>query len=169
MKWKCHIPGKEGTIWEGGFYPLSMEFTEDYPAKPPKVRRRRSSGGAPAALQRGPQRAMRRPCARYPPLLLMLPPLPCPPRAVQVPRQLLPPQHLPLRHRLPLHPERGRELAALHHRQANPARRAGGSEGAGAAGLGWRGEGCLRRRRRGSRERGAAGVGRGVGRRSGWS
>lgn len=37
MRWKCFIPGKEGTIWEGGFYPLSMEFTEDYPAKPPKV------------------------------------------------------------------------------------------------------------------------------------
>lgn len=28
MKWKCYIPGKEGTIWEGGFYPLTMEFTE---------------------------------------------------------------------------------------------------------------------------------------------
>lgn len=38
MRWKCFIPGKEGTIWEGGFYPLTMEFTEDYPAKPPKVR-----------------------------------------------------------------------------------------------------------------------------------
>jgi hypothetical protein len=37
MKWKCHIPGKEGTAWEGGFYPLTMEFTEDYPAKPPKA------------------------------------------------------------------------------------------------------------------------------------
>lgn len=37
MRWKCYIPGKEGTIWEGGFYPLTMEFTEDYPAKPPKV------------------------------------------------------------------------------------------------------------------------------------
>jgi ubiquitin-protein ligase len=37
MKWSCHIPGKEGTLWQGGFYPLTMEFTEDYPAKPPKV------------------------------------------------------------------------------------------------------------------------------------
>ena len=37
MRWKCFIPGKEGTIWEGGFYPLTMEFSEDYPAKPPKV------------------------------------------------------------------------------------------------------------------------------------
>jgi ubiquitin-protein ligase len=37
MKWKCYIPGKANTDWEGGFYPLSMEFSEDYPAKPPKV------------------------------------------------------------------------------------------------------------------------------------
>lgn len=37
MKWNCHIPGKEGTLWEGGFYPLTMEFTEEYPARPPKV------------------------------------------------------------------------------------------------------------------------------------
>lgn len=37
MKWKCFIPGKKGTDWEGGFYPLTMEFTDDYPAKPPKV------------------------------------------------------------------------------------------------------------------------------------
>ena len=38
FRWKCHIPGKPGTDWEGGFYPLTLEFTEDYPAKPPKVR-----------------------------------------------------------------------------------------------------------------------------------
>ncbi|KAG7666580.1 hypothetical protein Ndes2526B_g04952 [Nannochloris sp. 'desiccata'] len=38
MKWKCYIPGKDGTIWAGGFYPLSMEFTDDYPAKPPKCK-----------------------------------------------------------------------------------------------------------------------------------
>jgi ubiquitin-conjugating enzyme E2 I len=37
MRWKCHIPGKAGTDWEGGFFPLSMEFSEDYPAKPPKA------------------------------------------------------------------------------------------------------------------------------------
>jgi ubiquitin-protein ligase len=37
MKWKCFVPGKKGTDWEGGFYPLTMEFTDDYPAKPPKV------------------------------------------------------------------------------------------------------------------------------------
>ncbi len=37
MKWTCFIPGKPNTDWEGGFYPLTMEFSEDYPTKPPKV------------------------------------------------------------------------------------------------------------------------------------
>ena len=37
MKWNCHIPGKDGTDWERGYFPLTMEFGEDYPAKPPKV------------------------------------------------------------------------------------------------------------------------------------
>lgn len=37
MKWKCHIPGKPNTDWDGGYFPLTMEFSEDYPAKPPKV------------------------------------------------------------------------------------------------------------------------------------
>ena len=40
MKWTCGIPGKAGTDWEGGVYPLTIEFSEDYPAKPPKVRER---------------------------------------------------------------------------------------------------------------------------------
>ncbi|KAG1653523.1 hypothetical protein FOA52_012437 [Chlamydomonas sp. UWO 241] len=38
MKWKCHIPGKADTDWDGGFYPLALEFSEDYPTKPPKCR-----------------------------------------------------------------------------------------------------------------------------------
>ena len=38
MKWNCHIPGKDGTDWERGYFPLTMEFGEDYPAKPPKVK-----------------------------------------------------------------------------------------------------------------------------------
>jgi len=36
MKWDCIIPGKASTIWEGGLIGLTMEFTEDYPSKPPK-------------------------------------------------------------------------------------------------------------------------------------
>ncbi|XP_073001855.1 SUMO-conjugating enzyme SCE1-like [Typha latifolia] len=36
MVWHCRIPGKKGTDWEGGYYPLSVHFDEDYPSKPPK-------------------------------------------------------------------------------------------------------------------------------------
>lgn len=38
MRWKCFIPGKAGTDWDGGFFPLTMDFPEEYPAKPPKAR-----------------------------------------------------------------------------------------------------------------------------------
>ncbi|GAX78311.1 hypothetical protein CEUSTIGMA_g5753.t1 [Chlamydomonas eustigma] len=38
MKWACFIPGRQDTDWEGGFFPLTMEFTEDYPTKPPKCK-----------------------------------------------------------------------------------------------------------------------------------
>lgn len=38
LKWECRIPGKAGTIWEAGSYPVTMEFTEDYPSKPPKCK-----------------------------------------------------------------------------------------------------------------------------------
>jgi ubiquitin-conjugating enzyme E2 I len=35
--WECIIPGPDKTDWAGGFYPMTMEFSEDYPVKPPKV------------------------------------------------------------------------------------------------------------------------------------
>ena len=38
LKWDCQIPGKKDTLWDLGFYPLSMEFSEDYPSKPPKCK-----------------------------------------------------------------------------------------------------------------------------------
>eukprot|EP01111_Echinosteliopsis_oligospora_P000256 TRINITY_DN1022_c0_g1_i1.p1 TRINITY_DN1022_c0_g1~~TRINITY_DN1022_c0_g1_i1.p1 ORF type:complete len:160 (+),score=43.90 TRINITY_DN1022_c0_g1_i1:68-547(+) len=39
MRWACGIPGKPGTIWgDSSVYPITMEFTEDYPSKPPKCR-----------------------------------------------------------------------------------------------------------------------------------
>ena len=54
MRWDCGIPGKarcsetrhtlfihrlqDGTLWEGGLYKLTMEFSEDYPSKPPKCK-----------------------------------------------------------------------------------------------------------------------------------
>ncbi|CAM6090517.1 unnamed protein product [Calypogeia fissa] len=38
MTWQCTLPGKIGTDWEGGFFPLAIHFTEDYPSKPPKCK-----------------------------------------------------------------------------------------------------------------------------------
>ncbi|KAL6864807.1 hypothetical protein ACP4OV_015958 [Aristida adscensionis] len=35
MVWNCVIPGQQGTDWEGGYFPLTMKFSEDYPSKPP--------------------------------------------------------------------------------------------------------------------------------------
>jgi ubiquitin-conjugating enzyme E2 I len=38
-KWDCRLPGKEGTEWAGGSFPLTLEFSaDDYPAKPPKAK-----------------------------------------------------------------------------------------------------------------------------------
>ena len=36
MLWKCLIPGKEGTDWEGGLFKVDMHFSDEYPSKPPK-------------------------------------------------------------------------------------------------------------------------------------
>jgi len=38
LLWECGIPGKPSTPWEGAVYQLTMEFTEDYPSKPPKCK-----------------------------------------------------------------------------------------------------------------------------------
>lgn len=38
MTWRCVLPGKKDTLWEGGFFPISMHFTEDFPSKPPKCK-----------------------------------------------------------------------------------------------------------------------------------
>eukprot|EP00558_Chaetoceros_sp_UNC1202_P007097 CAMPEP_0197244050 /NCGR_PEP_ID=MMETSP1429-20130617/9289_1 /TAXON_ID=49237 /ORGANISM="Chaetoceros sp., Strain UNC1202" /LENGTH=159 /DNA_ID=CAMNT_0042704349 /DNA_START=37 /DNA_END=516 /DNA_ORIENTATION=+ len=38
MIWESGIPGKEGTDWEGGIYKVRMEFSEEYPSKPPKCK-----------------------------------------------------------------------------------------------------------------------------------
>jgi len=47
MRWKCGIPGKEGTIWANGLFSLTMEFSEDYPHKPPKCK---FPAGSPCSL-----------------------------------------------------------------------------------------------------------------------
>ena len=38
MFWETGIPGKEGTDWEGGVYKVTLEFSEEYPSKPPKCK-----------------------------------------------------------------------------------------------------------------------------------
>lgn len=38
MFWECGVPGKAGTNWQGGLFTVTMEFTEDYPSKPPKCK-----------------------------------------------------------------------------------------------------------------------------------
>ena len=38
FKWNALIFGPEETIWEGGIFKLILEFSEEYPNKPPKVK-----------------------------------------------------------------------------------------------------------------------------------
>lgn len=38
LHWKCMIPGKAGSIWEKGLYPLDLIFSENYPSKPPECK-----------------------------------------------------------------------------------------------------------------------------------
>ena len=38
FRWKAVIFGPDDTEWEGGVFRLMLEFTEDYPNKPPKVK-----------------------------------------------------------------------------------------------------------------------------------
>jgi ubiquitin-conjugating enzyme E2 I len=38
MNWKCSFPGKKGSDWEGGTYPVTLTFTDSYPSKAPLCR-----------------------------------------------------------------------------------------------------------------------------------
>lgn len=38
FKWICGIPGRENGPWSGATLKLVMEFTEEYPGKPPKCK-----------------------------------------------------------------------------------------------------------------------------------
>ena len=94
MKWKCHIPGKPKTDWEGGYFPLTIEFSEDYPSKPPKVREfpgLQTAHHLCASLETCSGDTERACCLS----------------AVQVCAELLPPKHLPLWHSVLEHFERG--------------------------------------------------------------
>ena len=33
--WQCGIPGKAGTDWEGGVYKCTLQFSPEYPSRPP--------------------------------------------------------------------------------------------------------------------------------------
>jgi ubiquitin-conjugating enzyme E2 I len=35
--WRCSFPGKGGTDWAGGIYPVTITFSSEYPARPPGV------------------------------------------------------------------------------------------------------------------------------------
>lgn len=37
LTWDAGIPGKQSTDWDGGIYPITLYFTNEYPQKPPKV------------------------------------------------------------------------------------------------------------------------------------
>lgn len=38
MNWDVGIPGRDGTLWEGAVYPLTISFPSEYPSKPPKCK-----------------------------------------------------------------------------------------------------------------------------------
>ncbi|SPT19335.1 unnamed protein product [Triticum aestivum] len=38
MVWRCVIPGKPGTDWEGGYFPLTLQFDDNYPTTAPSCR-----------------------------------------------------------------------------------------------------------------------------------
>ena len=38
MKWEAIIFGPPDTIWEGGIFQLTIDFSEEYPNKPPLVK-----------------------------------------------------------------------------------------------------------------------------------
>ncbi len=106
MKWNCHIPGKADTDWDGGYFPLSMEFSEDYPAKPPKVALCLAYIGSTVlhcimCLER--YRADNT-CDAFAPVYVQGLRMGVPP-AVQVQAELLPSQRLPIWHSLLEYPQ----------------------------------------------------------------
>ncbi len=36
--WEAVIFGPDDSIWEGGIFTLRMDFSEDYPSKPPQIK-----------------------------------------------------------------------------------------------------------------------------------
>jgi ubiquitin-conjugating enzyme E2 A len=38
LKWTAFIEGPECTSWEGGLFELTLEFSQEYPTKPPQIK-----------------------------------------------------------------------------------------------------------------------------------
>jgi ubiquitin-conjugating enzyme E2 A len=38
FRWTAFIEGPERTMWEGGLFELNLEFSEEYPTKPPQIK-----------------------------------------------------------------------------------------------------------------------------------
>ncbi len=38
FKWEAVIFGPDDSIWEGGIFTLRLDFSEDYPSKPPSIK-----------------------------------------------------------------------------------------------------------------------------------
>lgn len=109
--WECSVPGKEGTDWEGGLYRVRMEFTSDYPSKPPKCKFVpcifHPNASAPLSLSCGISGRLGPRAPTCSALLFAL--------------------HVcagvPVGNYLPQHPRRGQGLEAGHHGQADAPRR----------------------------------------------
>eukprot|EP01059_Diplonema_ambulator_P019956 TRINITY_DN3363_c0_g2_i1.p2 TRINITY_DN3363_c0_g2~~TRINITY_DN3363_c0_g2_i1.p2 ORF type:complete len:109 (+),score=17.52 TRINITY_DN3363_c0_g2_i1:102-428(+) len=52
LEWEAVIPGKDGTIWEGGEYKLNLAFTKDYPSKPPKYAKNKGKNLPPFRVRK---------------------------------------------------------------------------------------------------------------------
>lgn len=35
LTWDCKVPGRSGTKWEGGVFPVTLKFNTSYPSSPP--------------------------------------------------------------------------------------------------------------------------------------
>ena len=147
MKWETGIPGKKGTDWEAGLFKVTMEFSEDYPSKPPKCKfvpplfhpnvypRALGAQGRPVELSsalsasgtsRGSAAGRCRRLTQHTRDDDVREPRREPRRETGFGPRLFSERERPLflkvRDHLPVDPERGRGLAACHHHQADAPR-----------------------------------------------
>lgn len=119
-------------MWGGGLFPLTLEFSEDYPHKPPKCKFPAGPGPALALFASGHLFNSHPPEFLPPPNGLLpyqrLPfrhkgisimDIPSPPSPSLL-RRLLPPQRVSFRHGVPQYPQRGGGMEAWNHHQTDP-------------------------------------------------